>query len=573
MTGRKINVDPIFRNRVTGTRKAFQFKFSIFRISFLSSTLASFNGVGNPPAFDVREFIVSHECVEQHREHFKSMQKSQTIKVNGKISDYTKISLNDSSSSSAVITLSLSRSNVRLSMLNISYTNLLLLDLSFNGLETLGDIGNETFPSLRLFNLSHNSLSSVKSHLFHHLKELEILDLSYNCFANFHYNEVFLRHEHLQKLFLNDNRLYRIQSMFREPKMMSLDVLDFSNNFVSDFSNYAIQIKQLNMRNNTLTSVSIFHASEMTLNAQNNNLVNFFAPRGTFTVLNLSNNKFQYLSYVDIDEATVLDLSNNEIALWSPEEDSSEELISAEDFVEGDEFHVDSEMLKDLVQEKYFVRTKFVNLAHNKITAIENLSKLHKTVEFNLEGNQLLSISPSNVSLLFPHLRRVAVADNLLTSADLENLRKFNTEYSSHFQLHFQLETTVKSTTRAPFHPLITLPPLIIPTLSPNLFRPAITTQKIIIQTTTPSPKPTSSMPQMESATATNVATENPTTESEDTSSTRTLIEADEPSFPFWLFVIFFITLVVLSLGYCYYREKHAARTNYRNFHEVENFL
>lgn len=517
--------------------------------------------------FDVKEFIVSQECVDQHRENYKAMQKSRTIKVNGKMIDYSKISLNDSSSSSAVITLSVSRSGVQLSMLNISYTNLLLLDLSFCGLESISDIGNETFPSLRLLNLSHNSLISVKSHLFHHLKELEILDLSHNCFASFHYNEVFLRHENLKKLFLNDNRLYRIQSMFREPKLMTLDFLDFSNNFVSEFSNYAFQIKRLHMQNNSLTSVSIFHATEMTLNAQHNNLVHFFAPRGTFLALNMAHNKFQFLSYIEIDDATVLDLSNNDIAMWSPEEDSSDELSSAEDILIDENIPVDSAMLEDAKLEMKFARTKFINLARNKISAIEHLKKFRNCLELNLEGNALVNVSPTSIRSMFPLLRRLIVADNPLNKMDVENLKKFNAEYSTQLQLNFQLEATIRKTTRVPFHPLIPLPPLIIPTLSPRLFERATTTQKLITQTTTM----TSSTPQMESATAAKITTEKPATESDETASTKALIEPDESTFPIWLFGIIFITLVVFSLGYWYYREND--RNNYRNFNEVENFL
>lgn len=557
-----------FRKRVKSQRVFFQFEL-IFSLLFWGFLLTVDGSI--PVAFDVKEFVTSQECVEQRHENYKSMQKSQTIKVNGKNIDYSKIRLNDSSSSSAVITLSISRSRVQLSVLNISYTNLLLLDVSYCGLESVSDIGNETFPSLRLFNLSHNSLSSVKSHLFHHLKELEILDLSHNCFASFHYNEIFLRHEHLKRLFLNDNRLYRIQSTFREPKLMTLDFLDFSNNFISEFSNYAFQIKRLNMQNNSLTSVSIFHATEMTLNAQHNDLVHFYAPRGTFLVLNLAHNKFQFISYVEIDDATVLDLSNNDISMWSPEEDSSEELISTENLLIDEDIPIDSAMLMETLPESNFVRTKFINLANNKITAIEHLKKFRNSLELNLEGNKLVNVSPANIRNMFPLLRRVIIAGNPLNKIDVENIKKFNAEHSTQFQLNFQLHATIRTTTKSPF--LITLPPLIIPTLPSNLFQPVITTQKSSILTTTTSSPLTTPTPQMESATAAQKTTEKPTTESDETASTIALIEPDESPFPIWLFGIIFITLVVFSLGYCYYRENQTARNNYRNFNEVENFL
>lgn len=135
------------------------------------------------------------------------MQKLQKISVNSRAMGF--YGFNDSSFS--VITLSVSKTDVKLPLLNISYTNMIVLDTSFNGIANIDDIGHETFPSLKLLNLSHNALTSVKSHLFAHIKEVEILDLSYNCFVKFHTDHILHRHESLKKLYLNNNRLHTVK--------------------------------------------------------------------------------------------------------------------------------------------------------------------------------------------------------------------------------------------------------------------------------------------------------------------------------------------------------------------------
>ena len=252
------------------------------------------------------------KCIDRAHSQFNSMPKVLKIKINDNL-----VAPDGFNESFAIINLSVSRSSVHLPLLNISYRNLMILDSSFNGLDRIDDIGNETFPSLRLFNLSNNALSSVRSHLFNHLKELEILDLSHNCFVEFQYDHVFLQHENLKHLLLSHNRLHSIQSTLREPRAMTLQYLDFSHNFVKEFSNYELQINHLNAQNNRLQSLAIFHAQGMILDAQNNGIEHFYSPRGSFRILNLSLNKLEYLSNVEVEEAIVLDLSWNGIKAWA----------------------------------------------------------------------------------------------------------------------------------------------------------------------------------------------------------------------------------------------------------------
>lgn len=492
------------------------------------------------------------------------MFKSPKIKVNGKLTKFSEFEEN----ASGMITLSVSMSIVQLPMLNTSFKNLLVLDNSYNGLERVDDIGNETFPSLRLFNLSNNALSSVKSYVFAHLKEVEILDLSFNCFEKFHYDEVFLKHENLKKLYLNNNQLHSIQSTFSEPRMLSLDFLDFSNNFVNEFANYEIQIHHLNMRNNSLKSVVIFHADEMNLNAQHNQMVHFFAPRGNFKSLNLAHNNVEYLSYVEVEGATVLDLSHNHIRVWSPDESNEYESSNFDDVdvTENDvESPFDIKAMKTAMLERLGIPTTFLNVAHNNIKSIKELAHFKFCQEINLEGNKLTSVYPEAINSLFPMLKKVNVIDNPLTEVNKNRLQQYKTRYSDkRLKLVYEAPPVAKLLL-API-PLVRIT---IPTLPPHIFVTTLqTTEKIINESETMTTSSlTTQQPQTESTTRKNsvdTSTEMITTRSDEV---LPALPLNRTSLPTWMIAIIFTAFIVSSIMFMIHRERIRSVIVYRGFH------
>lgn len=517
---------------------------------------------------------------------YRKMAKVTKIFVNNKLIDYA--GFNESSS---LISLSVARSNVKLPVLNLSYKNLLKLDASFNGLEKIDDIGNETFPSLRLFNLSHNALTSAKSHIINHLKELEILDLSHNCFVRFHYDQMFLKHETLKKLYLNNNRLHSVQATLSEPKIMALDVLDFSNNFITEFSNFEIQIKHLNMRNNLLKSVNIFHASNMFLHAQHNEMVHFFAPSGTFRYLNLSHNEFEFLSYVEVERAIILDISHNHLRLWHPDDisgeildvDTNEILVS-----ESDENLYDKNTIKKKLQEKVGVRVTSLDLSYNSIDSIDVLRHYKECVLLNLASNKLSSIYPPEFHNVLPGLGEVNLRNNSLTESDVLKLERFNNELSDQLQLKFVYKPPPEpqASTLFPPHALISIPP--IPTLPPHFFAALTARAKMIEMSTTParsSPyQTTSQAPQTESTTQTKsiivtTGVQPPANLSESEESAEIVDDNSPPpldgkSFSAWTLAIVFSAIIVSSIIYVVLsQQKRGVRIIYRSYHEAENAL
>lgn len=452
-------------------------------------------------------------------------------------------------SSAYIIALSVSGSDVSLPMLNISFRNLMLLDASFNNLEHIDDIGNETFPSLKSFNLSHNAIMNVQSHLFSHLKEIEILDLSHNCFVKFHPGHTITRHEYLKKLYLQNNLIHTIAFDFTLVSLLSLEFLDLSNNFLGSFANYGTQISYLEITNNSLKDVVINHAKQMVLNAQHNNLTNFLAPMGSFRKLNISYNDFTFLSNVQIAEAVVLDLSNNNFGAWAEESRESREYYD-----DGDWSDWDSSVSTSKAEKPAAIKTKHLNLAHNNISHIHELRHFKHCEELNLEANSLKNIDPEDFRILFPMLKKVNLLNNPLTSVDENELMFFNS--TRLLSLHFDYGTT---TTPKPVTLLPPLPP----------FFPLLSTSSKIIETTTSIPSTT---PQTESSTQTKSTTTS--TETHHVESTTVESVDEKSSSHVWIFAIVFAAIALSSVAFLNYRKRlQKDSIGSRSYNEAVNFL
>lgn len=379
--------------------------------------------------------ILQSECVEKSRQNFMANKMRETkIIVNERLLGFYGFE----SSASAIITLDVSDTDVQLPKMSLSFTNLIVLHASNNGLQKIDDIGNETFPSLKFLNLSRNAITSIAPHVFSHLSEVEVLDLSHNCFVNFNYERVFLSHENLKKLYLHDNNLHTVHGAPGVSHILHLDMLDLRNNFIEKFDTFNLNVRDLQLRNNNLKSLTVHQGHSMALDASENTLTSFVST-GTFEHLNLSKNDFKYLTQVEIRVAKVLILSHNKMEST----DSSSEDDDASDSS---------------------VECQVLDVSFNNISSMNDL-KLFKTCELiNLEGNQMKNLEFEKIRLDFPRVKRVNLRSNPLNEIDI-NEAKFHND--TRF-LNIQFDYAV---VEADTQELTLIPPiqLLFPTLPPNL--------------------------------------------------------------------------------------------------------
>ena len=532
--------------------------------------------------------VIKATCVERHRGQFRGMTKETKITVNGRKIGY--YGFNDSADN--VITLSITKTDTKLPVLHLSFKNLIKFDSSYSNIEKIDDIGNETFPYLQLFNLSHNAISSVKSYVFSHLKEVEILDLSHNCFVEFHIDIVFLQHEKLKELYLQDNLLHKIHSLLQEPKVMTLNLLDISNNFLETFKNFDLAIKRLEMEDNQLESVEIFYADQMTLNAQNN-LMEKFSSTGTFKLLNLSHNVFNYLSDFKFMSAETVDVSYNHIEKWAEIDESTENELSDIQSSENELSNFESseeELLFNKTSGKLFfsqkssvgentskkmfegkkpsqenkskinfdslrIKVEHLNLAHNNLNTIADLSYYKDCKTLNLQDNKLKNIDLEEFRVMFPLLKRVNLLNNPLTSVDEFDLKFFNT--TQFLQLHFEYSLTTPT-------PTSTFLPLFLPLLYSTVKSTVNTTSDSI--DTTEATSASSHSPQTESMAHTTVAT---TTETNDVDK---LEKTSDDYLP--RYALLFIAVVIVSMLCLSFRNhKLINRRQRQSFNEVQNYF
>jgi len=471
-----------------------------------------------------------NECVGRRRSEFAVMEKLSKIRINGRQMGY--FGFNESAS--AVIILDISQTDIRVHQLNLSFTNMLMLHASYGGLESFDDISPETFPSLKFLNLSRNAISSVKSQLYSHLYELEILDLSHNCFLHFSFAHEMRVHENLKKLYLHDNLIHKIDSATALQTNSRLKFLDISHNNIADFDSFGLQIGYLDVSSNALKRLAITDTHLMHLDAHNNKLAKFEST-ATFVYLNLSFNGFRSVINVKVSSSSILDLSHN---LIETRERSSE---SSEDF---EDTRMPVEMLY---------------LTHNKITSMSALDSFKNCLEVDLESNRLSDINYNDLKMSLPTLLRLNIKDNPLTNLDISEMIFHNETKFLGVQFHYDV------TTKAP----ALLPPLPVLGLLPP---PHKLVMAIIQPSTTPTVAVTETQ-QIESSTAQPKSTITIVNERQFDARGDEMINIHADDSVTMTVVIGLVGLLIVSaiIGSIYLRYRSGV-INQNNYNEVENF-
>lgn len=470
--------------------------------------------VFNASGYPAHNFeILRDECVEKAQRNFQANKmKVPKITVNERLMGYYGFG---ESSASALILLDVSNTDIQLPKMNFSFTNLIMLHSSNNGLKKIDEIGNETFPSLKFLNLSRNAITSIASHVFSHLSEVEVLDLSYNCFVNFNYDHALMRHEHLKKIYLHDNILHSVYGTPGLSHILNLDLLDLRRNFIEKFDNFNLEVKNLYLKNNLLKSLTIHNAKSMTLDASENSL-NAFISTGSFLHLNLSKNEFKFLTQVEIREAKKIILAYN--AIESLDTDESSEQDSSE---------MDS------------IRIENLDISYNRLSTMKDL-KFFKYCEFiNLEGNQMKNLDFEKIRRDFPHVNRINLIQNPLSEIDVNEATFHNDTRFLKIQFDYVAQEVALEPTLIP--PI----QLLFPTLTTNFMETTTLSQIIKIK------------------------------ESNFDNEKEELIEKAEFLLFFYLLIFLLLIASVLAVIYSIYKKQSSARLRVMNskFNEAENPL
>lgn len=488
------------------------------------------------PAHNLK--ILKNECVERARRNFLAMKKEPKITVNGRLMGYYGFE----NSASALILLDVSNTDVQLPNMNTSFTNLIMLHASKNGIENIDDIGNETFPSLKFLNLSHNAISSIVSNVYSHLRELEVLDLSFNCLVHFNYDHVFIRHEHLKRVYLQDNLLHSVRGVIGINHIMHLDMLDLRRNMIEEFIDNNLEVRHLELRNNALKSLEIHHAQSMTLDASENNLTSFIA-LGHFARLDLSRNDFKFLSQIEIKEAKILNLSYNQIqSCLGNDIESDEDMMTISSDEDGNE--------------REGIMSEILDLSYNNISSMKDLH-LFKSCEFiSLEGNQMRNLDFEKIRQDFPRIKKMNFINNPLSDFDMTEI-KFHND-TRFLNIHFDYANVANSNDDDS---------TLLPQLS--IFFPTTTT------TTTTTIAPTSTKASIVESKATIIINENQV-ENESIQVTK----ENDKIFLLWIFAgatfALFSISIVLVISVIYNKHSKAItplRSLNREFNEAENPL
>lgn len=380
--------------------------------------------------------------------------------------DFTKMHV------SAVVSLNISFTDIKIPFRESNFANLMVLHASHNGLKSFEDIGRETFPSLRVLNVSGNVISTLKSDMFDHMKELEILDLSDNCLSHFFFGMELTKHENIKKLFLQNNLLKTFVAGYTVASK-HLSILDLSFNRLESFRSHEHIFDELFLNDNQLISIECYqrNSPRQILHAQNN-LITSFESTVEFSMLNLSNNKFENLYQFSIGSANLLDLSYNQINLMSQVETASDSMDYDYDYAIG--LSLSSLPLQ--------IHVKTLNLSYNKIKTVNNVPELKRFKglhNLNLEGNLISDIDNDKFAHEYPTLKNVNLKRNPL----MDHIKK-QLNFHSLFQIKYEFEDD--STTTAPPVNLLLgiLPPL--PTLPTEIPDTTDSTLSEDLETTDP---------------------------------------------------------------------------------------
>ncbi|KAG5670420.1 hypothetical protein PVAND_000686 [Polypedilum vanderplanki] len=173
-----------------------------------------------------------------------------------------------------------------------AFQSLKVLNLSHNSLEAIDGLFLIHLTSLTTLNLRNNFISKIDDLVLNeYAKKLEFLDLSFNELTEISENlfDIFGKNSNAQ-LLLENNRIERIiPSTIAVNSSRKFKTLSLSGNKLKNFVYNCTSIDILSLDDNQLETFDISNCSVEVLNLQNNNLITIKVPP-TVIFLSISNN-------------------------------------------------------------------------------------------------------------------------------------------------------------------------------------------------------------------------------------------------------------------------------------------
>ncbi|CAB3239809.1 unnamed protein product [Arctia plantaginis] len=158
------------------------------------------------------------------------------------------------------------------------YTQLTVLDISYNKVVDLGSKNFENNIEMTYLNLSNNFLKRLDKETFRGLKSLVDLNLADNAISSIHV-QTFKDLSALERLDLSNNRLVKFEPETFKP-LMSLKILSLKNNSILDIPSpnlgFVLHLEVLDLSENLIeqvTKLGIPHLQELKHLDLNNNLI------------------------------------------------------------------------------------------------------------------------------------------------------------------------------------------------------------------------------------------------------------------------------------------------------------
>ncbi|CAG8533647.1 14236_t:CDS:2 [Ambispora leptoticha] len=305
--------------------------------------------------------------------------------------------------------------------------------------------------NLKALYLDRNSLRDLPEELLK-LTKLEILDLSNNCISEFHPRLKFKRLRNLRRLNLDNNGLLDITSM---TKLKTLRELRVNNNYLDNLSpdiGRLVKLKLLYLNNNDLTSLpdAIGRLRSLSvLRLNNNHILNLPASICALRQLQILELRGNLLSQLpenlkDLENLTQFDISENKLSQLP------NDIIRCTKLVKLD---VHSNLLESIpLKIGQLSRLVNFNLSENRLSTLPaDIGKLTALIDLDVSNNRLV-VLPEELGKLVK-LTEIKLNNNpsLLTIPEslkkLPLIKKIYLQNCSLSQISFELGLAYKKLT------------------------------------------------------------------------------------------------------------------------------